>query len=159
MLTESKTTKFLPPMNIAERDPSMKFCFLAGSIEMGKATDWQKEMEGFFEKEGWGTFNPRRKDWDSTWAQEFDNPQFYQQVNWELDGLEKADMVLLYLEPDTKSPISLLELGKFAIPGKTYVVCPDGFWRKGNVDIFCNRYDIPVFEALDEFKKHFSKNM
>lgn len=147
--------KFLPPESIASRDRTVKYVFLAGSIEMGKAKDWQKEMEDFFEKEGWGTFNPRRKDWDSSWEQSIEDPQFYQQVSWELDGLEKADMVLLYLEPDTKSPISLLELGKFSIPGKTFVVCPDGFWRKGNVDIFCVKYNIPVFESLEKFKDYF----
>jgi GDPmannose 4,6-dehydratase/GDP-4-dehydro-6-deoxy-D-mannose reductase len=36
--------------------------FLAGSIEMGKAIDWQTDMSEFFSKNNWGVFNPRRKD-------------------------------------------------------------------------------------------------
>jgi hypothetical protein len=30
------------------------------------------------------------------------------------------------------------------------VVCPLGFWRKGNVDIVCEKYDIEQFVTLDE---------
>lgn len=36
---------YKPPMNIAKRDRDKKSVFLAGSIEMGKAEDWQKKLE------------------------------------------------------------------------------------------------------------------
>ena len=52
---------YKPPMNISKRDMSIQYVFLAGSIEMGKATDWQSEMTEFFIKEGFGVFNPRRR--------------------------------------------------------------------------------------------------
>lgn len=146
---------YTPPQNIAERDRTKQYVFLAGSIEMGKAEDWQTEMGFFFEKKGWNVFNPRRRDWDNSWKQEFQNPQFYQQVNWELDTLDKADLILLYLLPETMSPISLLELGLHAKNKKMCVVCPDGFWRKGNIDIVCNRYDILLFDNLEKFKTYF----
>jgi hypothetical protein len=55
----------------------------------------------------------------------------------------------MYFDPNTKSPISLLELGLFAQSKKLIVCCPRGFWRKGNVDITCDRYGIPFF---DDFK-------
>jgi hypothetical protein len=148
---------YTPPMNTARRDRTKQYVFLAGSIEMGKAEDWQTSMGEYFFDKGFGVLNPRRKDWDSSWKQEYENPQFYQQVNWELDSLEIADFILLYLVPDTMSPISLLELGIHAQSKKLYVVCPDGFWRKGNVDIVCGRYDIPLFNSLDAFKKHFTE--
>ena len=32
------------------------------------------------------------------------------------------------------------------------VCCPEGFYRKGNVDIVCAKYNVPVFENFDEFK-------
>jgi hypothetical protein len=131
--------------------------FLAGSIEMGKAEDWQSKAADYFEHQGYGVFNPRRKDWDSSWTQEYENPQFYQQVNWELDALERADHILLYLVPETMSPISLLELGLHATNKNLYVVCPNGFWRKGNVDIVCNRFNIPLFESLNDFILYFNK--
>jgi hypothetical protein len=37
----------------------------------------------------------------------------------------------------------------FAHTGKMLVCCPKEFWRKGNVDIICEEYDIPLFEDLD----------
>jgi hypothetical protein len=56
----------------------------------------------------------------------------------------------MYFSPETKSPISLLELGAYGEKGNMIVCCPDGFWRKGNVDIFCTRHDIPMFNTMEE---------
>ena len=64
----------------------------------------------------------------------------------------------MYFDPETKSPISLLELGLFANSGKIHVICPEGFWRKGNVDIVCDEYNIPMYKDLLEFKKYLRKN-
>lgn len=114
--------------------------FLAGSIEMGKAVDWQKEVAEIASRDGWVVLNPRRVDWDPTWEQSIDNPKFFEQVMWELEGLEQASGILMYLAPGTVSPISLLELGLFR--RKMVVVCPPGFDRKGNVDIVCRHYHI-----------------
>jgi hypothetical protein len=125
--------------------------FLAGSIEMGAAEEWQKVIEDTFRhKSELVIFNPRRDDWDSSWEQKESNGQFNYQVNWELDRLTESDIIFMYFAPDTKSPISLLELGLYAGSKKMIVVCPDSFWRKGNVDIVCNRYDIPIYETLDK---------
>lgn len=30
------------------------------------------------------------------------------------------------------------------------VICPDGFWRKGNVDIVSEKYHISTYNNLDE---------
>lgn len=138
-----------PPESIAKRIAAFhaKSVFLAGSIEMGKAEDWQRRvydelLDGFY------IYNPRRKDWDSSWEQSYESPQFFQQVTWELNALEEADIILMYLSPGTISPISLLELGLYAESGKLVVVCPEGFHRKGNVDIVCDRYKVPQFDSL-----------
>jgi len=124
--------------------------FLAGSIEMNLAENWQDKVKRLLEKRRVQIFNPRRDDWDSSWVQSKDNLQFRQQVEWELEAQEKADIILIYFDPKTKSPISLLELGLFAKSGKMRVICPDGFWRKGNVDIVCERYKIRQFETIEE---------
>jgi hypothetical protein len=145
---------YLPPQNIALRCRSKKSVFLAGSIEMGVAEDWQSTIGKWFLSMGWNIFNPRRTDWDSSWIQSYENPQFNQQVSWELNALEKSDVILMYLDPNTKSPISLLELGLHATSKKLYVVCPDGFYRRGNVEMVCSTYDIPLFNTLEEFKKY-----
>jgi hypothetical protein len=60
----------------------------------------------------------------------------------------------MYFCPDSKSPISLLELGLFK-DKSIFVVCPAGFYRNGNVDIVCDRYDIPVFGDMESFKRWF----
>ena len=124
--------------------------FLAGTIEMGKSEDWQTKVSAILSDRPYTILNPRRDEWDSSWVQRIENPQFYQQVNWELDALNKADIIILYLLPDTKSPISLLELGLYASSGKLLVCCPEGFCRKGNVEIVCERYNIPLYEKLND---------
>lgn len=123
--------------------------FLAGSIEMGAAVDWQTMLADEFLGANITFYNPRREEWDSSWTQEITNPQFYQQVNWELNALDAADIIIMFFDPNTKSPISLLELGLYASSGKLLVCCPEGFWRKGNVDIVCDRYSIPTFNSLE----------
>jgi hypothetical protein len=30
------------------------------------------------------------------------------------------------------------------------VCCPEGFWRRGNVEMVCRRHRIPLFATLDD---------
>lgn len=127
--------------------------FLAGSIEMGSAEDWQAKAARILLDNGITVLNPRRDDFDPNAEQSIEDDYFRGQVEWELRALEDADAILLYFAPDTKSPISLLELGLFARSGKLVVCCPEGFWRKGNVDVMCAEYGIrqtPTVEAAIE---------
>jgi hypothetical protein len=124
--------------------------FLAGSIEMGKAEDWQVRIETELKDYPITIFNPRRDDWDSSWEQKSTNPQFNYQVNWEMNSLEEASIIFMYFSPETKSPISLLELGLHAEDQNMIVCCPDGFWRKGNVEIVCQRHRIPLHNSLED---------
>lgn len=140
-----------PPYSIAKHHHRKLSIFLAGSIEMGNAEDWQQKVEEYFAgKSEYTILNPRRDDWDSGWEQKFENAHFYQQVNWELSALEKADSIIMYLCAGTKSPISLLELGLYASSGKLLICCPDGFWRKGNVEVVAERYGIPLYETMED---------
>jgi len=144
-----------PPHSISENHQRKNAVFLAGSIEMGKAEDWQQKLEIYFEQlDDYTVLNPRRDDWDSSWKQSIDNPLFKEQVSWELEGLEKATAIIMYLSPETKAPISLLELGLHADSKKMLVCCPQGYWRKGNVEIVCERYSIPFYEQMDQLLKH-----
>lgn len=130
--------------------------FLAGTIDMGNSFDWQSyivEELCKIEKDVI-IMNPRRSDWDSTWKQGFEEPQFYQQVNWELNALDQADIIIMNFLPDSKSPITLLELGLYAETKKLLVVCPKSFYRSGNVHIVCDRYNIPLFENIGEVIEH-----
>lgn len=125
--------------------------FLAGSIEMGAAKQWQNEVTEALSEKDIMILNPRRDDWNASWVQRIDNPEFDTQVNWELDAQDAADVIAMYFEPSTASPISLLELGLYASSGKLIVCCPEGFWRKGNVDIVCQRYGIPIYTNTTDF--------
>ena len=74
--------------------------------------------------------------------------------------MDCANLIVFYFDPNTKSPITLLELGLFAALKYVIVCCPDGFWRKGNVEIVCDRYEVPLCNTFDEFLceiKHFLK--
>ena len=129
---------------------SLPKIFLSGSIDNGQAVDWQTrlchacaELEAIF-------LNPRRPDWDSTWEPVKSNPLFREQVAWELDGLEQADLIVVYITAASKAPITLLELGLHAQQPNLIVCCEEGFWRKGNVDIVCERYGIKQVEDFDE---------
>jgi len=129
--------------------------FLAGSIEMGKAIDWQQEIISQLTQAGWNgiVLNPRRPDWDASWEQKIENLKFREQVEWELAALEKATLIVFYFAPNTYSPITLLELGLHAQNKKCVVCCPDGFWRKGNVDIVCAKYGVAQVHAIEELTK------
>jgi hypothetical protein len=125
--------------------------FLAGSIEMGAARDWQTEVsEDLLKYCPCTILNPRRDDWDSSWAQDINNKQFNEQVTWELKAIETADIVLMHFEPKTQSPITLLELGLLAYSPYLVVHCPNGFWRKGNVDIVCKHFGIHQVDNLEQ---------
>lgn len=54
----------------------------------------------------------------------------------------------MYFAPSTRAPITLLELGLFAQSGKLLVCCPEGYWRRGNVEVVCARYGIPMVADL-----------
>lgn len=132
--------------------------FLAGSIEMGAAEDWQADTEALFTRLPGLILNPRRDDWDSSWDQTLDSPNFVEQVEWELKGLQDANTIMMYFDPNTKAPISLLELGLYArYSGKLRVCCPEGFYRKGNVDVVCREYGVMQFSTLEALRNRISQ--
>jgi hypothetical protein len=127
--------------------------FLAGSIAQGKASRWQEELcASLADEENLTLLNPRRDSWDSTWVADINNAQFVEQVEWELEHIENADMVIVYFDPDHLSPITLLEVGKLS-EGRSFstiVCCPPGTPCKGNVDVTCRRAGITQVESLTE---------
>jgi hypothetical protein len=127
--------------------------FLAGSIEMGAAENWQRQVERALDDLPVVVLNPRRDEWDASWVQSLDHPQFREQVEWELEAQERASVIGMYFAPASKAPVTLLELGLFARSGKLVVCCPEGFWRKGNVEVVCARYGVPLVGEWTEFVK------
>jgi len=135
------------PIVLADGERSV---FLAGSIEMGQAEDWQTAVVRALADLPVVVLNPRRDEWDASWEQSISNPLFRAQVEWELEGLERASVVAMYFAPATQAPITLLELGLLARSGRLVVCCPPGFWRRGNVEVVCARYGVPLTGGLPE---------
>jgi len=138
-----------------DRQPIETAIFLAGSIEMGTAENWQLKVINLIRKipnnKNIVVYNPRRRDWDNSWKQSIKNPKFKEQVEWELDAIGDADFILMYFDPNTKSPITLLELGLNVHKWyRFFVCCPEGFWKKGNVDIVCEKYNIKQVDTIKE---------
>lgn len=141
---------YVPPFHPVSAN--LQRVFLAGSIENGKAVDWQSMVIANLHDIDVDVYNPRRPDWNTALTQSANCPAFAEQVNWELDYLTYATDIAIYFAPDTKSPISLLELGIHSVksPKKLLVCCPETFWRAGNVEIVCKRSQIQLVRSLDD---------
>ena len=142
-------TVITSPAPLLQDDPRPRI-FLAGSINMGATRDWQAEFAAALADLDVIVLNPRRADWDRSWRTEADEPEFRRQVEWELAALESSDVVVMYLDPASQSPISLLEFGLYARSGRLIVLCPPGFWRKGNIDVTADFYGVRRVDSLDE---------
>jgi hypothetical protein len=79
--------------------------FIAGSIT--DAPNWQKDLVKKLDNLDIVIFNPRRKGFDVR-----DPANSVEQINWEYDMLETADMISFWFCKETLSPITLFELGK-----------------------------------------------
>jgi len=125
--------------------------FLAGSIEMGKAALWQPRVAAYFLDAGVHVFDPRRTDWDASWAHDpTPGTPFHTQVSWELDHIAAADLVYFRLGAEGPAVISMLELGLVLGQGKPVVIhAEEGYMRRGNIAITARRHNAPVFARED----------
>ena len=71
------------------------------------------------------------------------------QIKWEQDHLDSADIIAMVLLDDSKSPISLLEMGLYAKSKKLIVFCTPKFYRFDNVRLTCEKYHIPLVQDLN----------
>ncbi|KAF5334285.1 hypothetical protein D9758_015551 [Tetrapyrgos nigripes] len=175
MSSQSTTTTTTTSNNITVYKPPQaptyngKSVFLAGSIEMGKAEDWQTKLTNALstrlsssassQPQHLTILNPRRQSWDSSWVQDISNPEFRTQVEWELDAQDNADVIAMFFHPETIAPISLLELGLYAASGKMVVCCPEGYHRRGNVQIVCAKYGIKMVGSMEELIEEVMKKL
>lgn len=121
--------------------------FLAGSIDNGEAYDWQREICDYSKEIKVNVFNPRRSEWDKN----IYDKEIERQIDWELEHMEKADYIIMNILADSKSPISLLELGLHAKSGKLIVFCPKKFYRYNNVRVTCETYGVKLC-SIDRYK-------
>ena len=119
--------------------------FLAGTIDMGRSADWQAALVARFRDStaaagssstpAVGSSMPRRPKWSI-------------RSRGELAHLEAADLIVMNLLGDSRSPISLLEMGLYARSGKLFVACSPDYYRYDNVRITCRRYGVPLYDSL-----------
>ena len=149
---------FKPPHFENRNEIEGKSVFLGGSIEQGKAIDWQDKLQNYFSKKEVTFFNPRRDDWDSSLEQTIEDEQFRTQVMWEIDHMLKSDIVVFFIQGDTQSPISLMEIGLLSLPNynkqmKVLICCEEKFWRRGNIEVMAYKFNIPLVATFEELKK------
>lgn len=120
--------------------------FLAGTIDMGSSVDWQEYIGTKLADLEVLIFNPRR----DFYEQSDENLKY--QIEWELENLQKCDIIFMHLAPNSKSPVSLLELGMFMRNKKIILVCNDSFYRYQNVIQSTAKFasDITVCSELAE---------
>lgn len=128
--------------------------FLAGTIDMGSSENWQDSFTRYIindfslrnPKARLSIYSPRRE--------VFDKSSEVEQIEWEMDRLDHSDVILINFLPESKSPISLLELGLYSQSKKLIVVCPKEFYRYHNVRLTCLKYRIPRFDNLYEINSN-----
>jgi hypothetical protein len=114
---------------------------------------WQTSLASSLSDLPVDILDPRRDDWDSSWIEDISFPKFKEQIEWEMDYAKVADVVVFYFAPEALTPITLLELGMYAGTGKAIVCCPEGFYKRGNVQMVCLRYGIDLLGNLEDLKK------
>lgn len=130
--------------------PDSKTVFLARTIDNGDSFNWQEGIINRCQDLDIVFYNPRRKEWPSVTV----TSQIEYQIKWEQKHLDNADLIIMCLLDNSRSPISLLELGLYAQSGKIIVFCNPEFYRYDNVRLTCKKYNIPLYKVdLDNMKK------
>ena len=124
-----------------------KSVFLAGTIDNGNSLNWQDKTIIELNNLGFDCdiYNPRREHWNPNYSID----DLVNQIKWEQYHLDKADIIIMVLQDDSKSPISLLELGLYAKSKKIIVFCTPNFYRWHNVKLTCDKYKIELIQDLN----------
>ena len=158
VMASSRSQIIRAPSNaVAE---GVKSVFLAGAISKAEARDWREELCAALADAPITIYNPHRPDWDGSWREDINFAPYREQVEWELEKQDQADIVVVFFHPDTQAPISLLELGLCArVPGKAIVCCPEGYWKRGNVQVVCKKLEIEMVEEVSGLKDAILKRL
>jgi hypothetical protein len=127
--------------------------FLAGITTNTGEPDWRETLTNALQARPVTIFNPNRPDWDSTWKESFSDSRWEEQVRWELDMQEAADIIVFMFHRATEAPISLMELG-LAVKTKKVIVCAhDDYKKRGNVEAVCLRYGAKLTSTEEELRE------
>lgn len=118
--------------------------FLAGTIDNGYSNNWQDDLCSKLDGDIL-VCNPRREHWNENASVK----ELQYQIAWEQQHLHISDLIVMVLLDDSKSPISLMELGEFCSSRKMIVFCTPKFYRYWNVKDLCLRKGIHMYETND----------
>lgn len=121
--------------------------FLAGGIT--DCPDWQQEAVGILAHTELALLNPRRRDFPI-----HDPRAAYEQVTWEFEQLNDADVILFWFPASVSvQPIALYELGRHAVRNTRLIVGADSdYSRRRDVEIqlaLARGPGFPIYCTLD----------
>lgn len=124
--------------------------FLAGTIDNGDSENWQKQVIDELSQYDYPEltiYNPRRARWNKNSSYS----EMEKQISWEQEHLKACDTIIMVLKDNSKSPISLMELGQFCDKKQMLVFCTDKFYRFDNVKFICeaNSSNVSLFKTTD----------
>lgn len=135
-----------------DKHPIGKKVFLAGTIDDGISRDWQSASTFLMTKilsaakDDTTFYNPRRRHWNPEASEE----EIEKQIRWEIHKMDDSDIILMNFLPESKSPITLLELGHYVGKKKMIVACPKEFYRYTNVRVMCDIFGIELVHSEAE---------
>lgn len=136
---------YITPDNKKRKNNKYKSIFFAGTIDNGDSINWQEELSKLLEQLNVNIYSPRCLNWNPNCTKN----EIVNQIKWEQKHLDNSDMIIMVLLDNSKSPISLLELGLYAKSKKIIVFCTDKFYRYDNVQLTCEKYNIPLINSTD----------
>lgn len=133
--------------------------FLGGSLSVSEMINsWRDEVASGLSDYDVTILNPERDDLED-WVDDESNPEFLTHVNWVMSALVHADTVLMYFDPSTESPVSMMEFGMLAKNRNLMVCCPDSFHKSSIVKIVCNEYDVSLSSDKESFMRNIKNHL
>lgn len=146
----NKPMEIISPQNLNDsliEDGRVRI-FLGGSIDNGKAPNWQANISKILKNQNQNIYilNPRRINWDPGATKETIRDQIW----WELSAQSCSDIRFYYLDKDSQSPETLLEIGFYGRQLGNIVYCPKEYFRYDNVSMTCKWFSVPCFDNLED---------
>ncbi|TLD23800.1 hypothetical protein PspLS_06379 [Pyricularia sp. CBS 133598] len=131
-----------------------RIVFLAGSTPGSGTADWREALVGSLAHLPVTWVDPTRPEWDESWREDLEYEPFGEHVRWEIEMRDRADLVVVHFGASSRPSDGLLELGVLAgSRGRCKVVCEDGYQKRGDVVMLCQKHQIAVFGSVGELAR------
>ena len=126
-----------------------KTIYLGGTIH--SKNNWQKDVVNHFRDQGYDVYNPVKR-----WGKDIVQAELDKFIEWQLDALEKADIIVLNIDEHSRSFTRLFEFGLYAnLPSKKMTVyCSPKSPIFTHVRVTCKKYNVEFYgrTVLNESK-------